>query len=93
MPLPGLPTDAVPPTDEQLWRLTKGRRVVVCWRRRHPLGFELRLELQGDTIRTAVYPTVDEAQAAEAHMREAMVERGWTVGAIGSRPGPRLAEG
>ncbi len=75
--LPGLPSDPVASPDEELWRLVKGRRVAVCWQRRHPLGFELRLDVNGDTLRTTVERTPEAAREQGAYMREAMTGKGW----------------
>jgi hypothetical protein len=77
MPLPGLPADAAPPADEKLWELRKGTRVAVCWRRRHPNGFQLRVDVNGDTLRTTVEPTQDGADEASRHMYASMLARGW----------------
>ena len=75
--LPGLTDGEVPPADEQLWRLVKGRRTAVCWQRLHPLGFELRLDVNGDTMRTTVERTLEGVQEQSVHMRQAMLARGW----------------
>ena len=75
--LPGLTDGEVAPPDQQLWRLVKGRRTAVCWQRLHPLGFELRLDVNGDTMRTTVERTMDGVRAQSAHMRQAMLDRGW----------------
>ena len=77
MPLPGLRDGAVPPADEELWRLTKGRRTAVLWQRLHPLGLELRLDVNGDTMRTTLEKTVEGARKQSAHMREALLAKGW----------------
>lgn len=78
MPLPGLPPGAAPPPDEKLWTMRHGRHVAVCWETLHPLGLELRLDVNGDTMRTAVAKTVAEAREASVHMREALIAKGWT---------------
>ena len=75
--LPGLTDSEVAPPDEELWRLVKGRRTAVCWQRLHPLGFELRLDVNGDTMRTTVERTIEAARAQSVHMRQAMLARGW----------------
>lgn len=75
--LPGLPPGAAPPPDEQLWTLRHGRHTAVCWQRLHPLGLELRLDVNRDTMRSAVARTVDEARTASDEMRNAMLARGW----------------
>jgi len=79
MPLPGLPTGSAPSPDEELWRLTKGRRVAVCWQRVHPLGLELRLDVNGDTMRTTVERTEQAAREQSAYMRQAMLDKGWSA--------------
>ena len=75
--LPGLTDSEVAPADEELWRLAKGRRTAVCWQRLHPLGFELRLDVNGDTMRTTVERTIEAAREQSVHMRQAMLARGW----------------
>ena len=75
--LPGLTDGEVAPPDEELWRLVKGRRTAVCWQRLHPLGYELRLDVNGDTMRTTVERTIDGAKEQSVHMRQAMLARGW----------------
>ena len=81
MPLPGIPPGGAPAADEQVWRLTKGRRVAVCWRRLHPLGLELRVDVNGDTMRTTVARTIEEARAECSRMYALMLDRGWQVAA------------
>ena len=78
MPLPGLPSGAAPPPDERLWSMTHGRHTAVCVQRLHPLGLELRLDVNGDTMRSAVATSVAEAQEASEKMREALRAKGWT---------------
>lgn len=77
MPIPGLPDATAPPADEELWRLKKGSRTAVCWQRLHPLGVELRLEVNGDAMRTTVEKTTAGVHEQSAHMRAAMVAQGW----------------
>ena len=78
--LPGLTDSEVAPPDEELWRLVKGRRTAVCWQRLHPLGFELRLDVNGDTMRTTVEGTEEAARAQSVYMRQAMLDKGWSAG-------------
>lgn len=77
MTLPGLPRYATPPPDELLWTLHKGRLTAECYQSLHPLGLELRLEVNRDTVRTAVARTVQESRAKSAEMRAAMLAKGW----------------
>lgn len=77
MTLPGLPPGAAPPADQRLWALRHGRHTAVCWQRLHPMGLELRLDVNRDTIRTAVASTEEEARAASMQMRDAMLAKGW----------------
>ena len=79
MPLPGLPTGAVPPSAEELWRLTKDRRVAVCLQSLHPMGLELRIDVNGDTLRTTVERTADDARVQSEYMRAAMLAKGWVA--------------
>ena len=78
MPLPGLPSGGAPPADERRWTLTKDGRTAVCWQRRHPLGLELRVDVNGDTVRTTVARSSHEAETQITRMRALMIERGWT---------------
>jgi hypothetical protein len=57
--------------------LTKDTRTAVCWQRRHPLGLELRVDVNGDTMRTTVARSGEEADAESSRMRALMIERGW----------------
>jgi hypothetical protein len=58
--------------------LTKDNRTAVCWQRRHPLGLELRVDVNGDTMRTTVARSAEEADTESSRMRALMIERGWT---------------
>jgi hypothetical protein len=77
MVLPGLPYGASPPPDEHLWTLRKGRLTAECFQALHPLGLELRLAVNGDTVRTGVARSVEEARAESQRMRDALYGRGW----------------
>lgn len=46
--------DGVPIALDDLFAVRKGRRSVVCRLVTHPLGWELRLDLEGDLIRSQV---------------------------------------
>lgn len=78
MTLPNLRGGAAQPADTELWRLTKGRRTAVCWQRLHPLGLELRIDVNRDTMRTTVARTEDEARTESARVHALMLEKGWT---------------
>jgi hypothetical protein len=75
--LSGLPPGAAPPPDERLWTMRHGRHTAVCWECLHPLGLELRLNINGDTMRTTVAKTVEDARAASADMHQALLAKGW----------------
>lgn len=68
---------AVP--DAEVWRLTSstGKRQAVCLARRHLLGIELVVEVDGEPYYTQVHRDVtsfdDEAEALKARM----VGKGW----------------
>ena len=51
-----------------MWCLRKGTRTAVCWQRLHPLGLELRIDVNGDTLRTTVGKTVEGAREQSAYM-------------------------
>jgi len=78
MLLPGLPHRAEPPADEHLWTLRKGQRTAVCAQALHPLGLELRLTVDGETLRTEVARSVEEGRAASERMRDLFRSKGWT---------------
>ena len=64
--------------DGELWRLGKGPRIAVCRRFRHPLGLELRLDVNGDTLGTRVERSLEAARDESAFLRETMLATGWT---------------
>jgi len=74
----GLPPGAWRPADETLWVLHKGPRTAVLWQSLHPLGLELRLDVDGEMVRTRVEKTVHQAREATVQMRAAMVGKGWS---------------
>jgi len=72
--------DPEPRADEELWRLTKDTRTAVCSQRLHPLGLELRIDVDGDTRMTRVSRSVDEAWAERERLRMSMEAKGWRCG-------------
>jgi hypothetical protein len=50
----------------ELWTLTKGKRVASCSYSGHPLGFELRCDVDGEMRRTQVFREL-EPMKLEAH--------------------------
>jgi hypothetical protein len=67
--------------DGELWRLGKSLRIAVCRRFRHPLGLELRLDVNGETLGTRVEHTLQAARAQSAFLRATMIASGWTSNA------------
>lgn len=75
----GQPEGFVPPADERLWLLTKGTKTAACWQSLHPLGLELRLEVDYEVRRTRVARTVDEARAESARWLDLMLMKCWAL--------------
>lgn len=73
----GLTHDATLLADEQLWTLRKNARTAVLWQALHPLGLELRLHVDGDTVRTRIEKSVHQVRDATVHMRAAILTKGW----------------
>lgn len=73
----GQPDGFIPPADERLWLLTKGTKTAACWQSLHPLGLELRLEVDYELRRTRVARTVDEARSRSGVWRALMLTKGW----------------
>jgi hypothetical protein len=66
-----------PADDEKVWEVKKGTRTAVLWQRLHPLGLELRLDVNGDMRSTTVEKTVHAAREVSAHMRAVLLQKGW----------------
>ena len=74
--MPGQPDGFTPPDDAKVWEVKKATRTAVLWRL-HPLGLELRLDVNGDMRSTTVEKTVHAAREVSAHMRTVLLQKGW----------------
>jgi hypothetical protein len=54
----------------ELWRLTKGNRVAVCSLWNHPIGAEVRCDVDGE---------MRQEFRDESHARCHFIEKGWTA--------------
>ena len=62
-----------------LWTLTKGKREAVCVLWNHPVGAEMRLDVDGDLMQSkASRATFGELLDAAAEWRRAFEEKGWS---------------
>lgn len=70
-----------PPPDDRLdavmWELRKGSRVARCDLWRHPLGWELRCDVDGETRQTAVQRRRDTAEDLAHDWQAAFNGKGW----------------
>jgi hypothetical protein len=63
---------------QRAWLLVKGARRAECFVDVHPLGWEVRYELNGEMVRTQVFKTQDEMLLDVNNNEIAFKERGWT---------------
>ena len=63
-------------THERWWRLTKGSRAVVCDMWTHPLGGELRCEIDGEMFGTRASRDLNDLLDASAEWRKAFEGKG-----------------
>jgi hypothetical protein len=61
----------------QWWRLTKGSRAVTCDIWTHPLGGELRCEVDGEMFGTRASRDVNDLLDASDAWKAAFQEKGW----------------
>jgi hypothetical protein len=66
-------------SQRQWWRLTKGSRAVVCDIWTHPLGGELRCEVDGEMFGTRASRVLSDLLDASDEWRKASEAKGWTV--------------
>ena len=59
------------------WTLTKGEREAVCVLWNHPLGAEMRLDLDGEMVQTKASRDLGELRDASDEWRKALEARGW----------------
>jgi hypothetical protein len=61
------------------WSLSKGPHRAYCFIVAHPLGAEIRVEVDGGLRRNHICATVDAALTLAATWREQMTLEGWTL--------------
>ena len=61
----------------QWWRLTKGSRAVTCDIWTHPLGGELRCDVDGEMFRTRAGRQLQDLFDANDEWRKAFEAKGW----------------
>jgi hypothetical protein len=71
------PEPPPPPRDERLWALTKGARSATCVLRRHPLGVELRVDVDGEAQMRQVHRLKADARIHAATLEDRFQEKGW----------------
>ena len=72
------PPEPPPPSDERLWALTKGARSATCVLRSHPLGVEVRVDVDGEAQMTQVHRLKADACIHAATLEDAFFGKGWT---------------
>jgi hypothetical protein len=64
--------------DPVRWTMHKdGGRMAQCCIVRHPLGFELRVDIDGDTRLTRVYRLEADADIHATALEDQFLEKGW----------------
>ena len=76
-PYDGPPDALLDPLDAVMWELHKGSRVARCELWRHPLGFEVRCDVDGETRQTAVQRRRDTAEDQAHDWQQAFGQKGW----------------
>jgi hypothetical protein len=63
----------------EFWKLTKGARVAVCALWNHPLGAEVRCDVDGEMWRTKASRDLGQLLDASDEWRKAFELKGWTA--------------
>ena len=63
----------------ELWKLTKGARVAVCTLWDHPLGAEVRCDVDGEMRRIKASRDLGDMLDASDAWKAAFQEKGWTA--------------
>jgi hypothetical protein len=63
----------------EFWKLTKGARVAVCALWNHPLGAEVRCDVDGEMWRTKASRDLGQLLVASDEWRKAFQAKGWTA--------------
>ena len=61
------------------WRLTKGRREAICVLWNHPVGAEMRLDVDGEMMQRKASRDYGELLDAADAWRKAFKEKGWDL--------------
>jgi hypothetical protein len=69
--------DGTPREVAEWWTLTKGQRHAVCRMFTHVFGHELRLEVKGHLVESAVCRSDEEILACQERWRAALQAEGW----------------
>jgi len=62
----------------EVWTLRKGSRVAVCRFTTHPIGGEVRLEIDGEMLRTGAEREWRPLLILATDWRDQFLEKGWT---------------
>ena len=65
--------------DAVMWEIRKCSRIARCELWRHPLGWEVRCDVDGETRQTAVQRRRDTAEDLAHDWQRAFVGKGWTA--------------
>jgi hypothetical protein len=63
----------------ELWKLTKGNRVAACTLFNHPIGAEVRCEVDGDMRQTKAGRDLVALLDESDKWKQAFAEKGWTA--------------
>ena len=63
----------------EIWKLTKGTRVAICTLWNHPIGAELRCDVDDEMQQTKASRTVGELLDVAHEWRKAFEAKGWTA--------------
>ena len=63
----------------EIWKLSKGRRVAVCTLWNHPIGAELRCDVDDEMRQTKASRAVGELLDVAHEWRKAFEAKGWTA--------------
>ena len=63
--------------DRPVWAMSKGHRTAECRIVPHPIGFELRIDIDGDTRLTQAHRLEADADIHAATLEDQFIERGW----------------
>ena len=64
---------------QEFWTLTKSKRRAVCVLWNHPLGAEMRLDVDGEMTQTKASRDFTELLDASDAWRAAFLEKGWSA--------------